>query len=65
MKTKKQENIKGAFYSVNFVWRPKESHDVLYERTLVFMFLVNKANEVKCGLKGEYDLKLFSCIKLN
>ena len=40
-------------------------HDVLYERTLVFMFLVNKTNEVKCGLKGENNLKLVSCIKLN
>ena len=40
-------------------------HDVLYERTLVFMFLVNKTNEVKCGLKGENNLKLFSCVKLN
>ena len=33
-------------------------HDVLYERTLVFMFLVNKTNEVKCGLKAEDNLKL-------
>ena len=49
-------------------------HDVLYERTFiflvsktneVFMFLENKTNEVKCGLKGENNLKLFSRIKLN
>ena len=40
-------------------------HDALYERTLVFMFLVNKTNEVKCGLKRENNSKLFSCIKLN
>ena len=33
-------------------------HDVLYERTLVFMFLVNKTNEVKCDLKAEDNLKL-------
>ena len=33
-------------------------HHVLYERTLVFMFLVNKTTEVKCGLKAEDNLKL-------
>ena len=33
-------------------------HDVLYERTLVFMLLVNQTNQVKCGLKAEDNLKL-------
>ena len=33
-------------------------HGALNERTLIFMFLVNKTNEVKCGLKAEDNLKL-------